>query len=404
MVWYMLKTALFYSNFEDIHRKIEQLLGRRTSHIIEATITSYNSGEKQQGSDPSSQNYQNLDKYDLTFLLNTWMTSLRTPDLKNFLVLGAKGQLTILKDLINLWEKHADPGNDNNNSNMDIKKQYKTHVQGKPTEYANNDVWALSSQKKNKNFTLGNKNTLVISYVFEGDVLNYELIFDKNWQVMQQETNIPTKNLVTNELSLVVLENINTQVNVSEYMNIMTGFSEIGVIMNYGLTYPEEYKRPDKLTIDYSVYLDDEEIYCGKLLTMDNVNALSFDEKVAYKEQELIKNLNASLIESSIHSRKKAEADPKQKLPLKLDAARVSLGVSIEFLLKKIQKQFMRSFAKCLEENPEFKLERAKPMKSSAGHQQNNDYMDLSGYNVVNPNAGKFLDTPEVLKILGASL
>jgi len=88
----MLKSALFYANFEGIHRRIELSLGRRTSMIVDATIS-----------------YENSTKWDVTSVLNTWLTSLRSPDLKNFIILGEGGKLNILQDLINQWQKNANP-------------------------------------------------------------------------------------------------------------------------------------------------------------------------------------------------------------------------------------------------------------------------------------------------------
>merc|ERR1711976_494937 len=63
MVWYMLRTALFYANFEDIHRRIEQILGRKTSIIVNATIETKHDKSSVDGTE-----------WDVTYMLNTWLT------------------------------------------------------------------------------------------------------------------------------------------------------------------------------------------------------------------------------------------------------------------------------------------------------------------------------------------
>ena len=49
-----------------------------------------------------------MESHDITHLLNTWLTALRTPDLKNFLILGEMGQLEILRDLLFIWGRSPD--------------------------------------------------------------------------------------------------------------------------------------------------------------------------------------------------------------------------------------------------------------------------------------------------------
>jgi hypothetical protein len=207
-IWYMFNVALFYSNFEDIHRRIESTLGRRTSLIHSAKIFS-------QGS---------TIEYDITYMMNTWLTSLRAPDLKNYLILGKDGSLDLLKQIISKWEEFANPiqqkynrGGKGSSARKNVRNALFMDDDApalKPETYEGlfdlKDRNELGGGPKSK-FEAKNKNTLRIDYFFEGDLLTYEVDFDRDFKIQRgDQTIIKEKEGSSYSRTVLCLENTET--------------------------------------------------------------------------------------------------------------------------------------------------------------------------------------------------
>lgn len=376
MVWFLCKSALFYSNFEDIHRRIEQILGRKTSMIVNATIES-----------KDSEKSINAVEWDVTYLLNTWLTCLRSPDLKNFIILGENGNLNILKSVIEQWEKEANPiGRKKAKSNYSPKKMYRSQMGESqvldPEQYGS--LYKLKKRGTSENFAPSNRNDLVITYIAEGDLLTYKVSFDKDWKMIVTNGNVnlrSNESFTLNQRAIVTLENSNALINESEFIHIMTNISEIGVIMNYRTSHDAEVVA-DINCLEFQVnYLHKDgkkvtpcEIYCGDFHWGEGQ-----DEHEVEDEVQSLKGLGLCLLEycpdipsigsfdntnnksdfnddreewganTQFANPKKDSSKPFNFETVQLNPMSLNMGVSIEYLLKKVQANYMRNLYKTLE-------------------------------------------------------
>lgn len=373
MVWYMLKTALFYSNFEDIHRRIGQILERKTSMIVNATIESRD-GETS----------GNADEWDVTYMLNTWLTALRSPDLKNFIILGENGHMNILKAVIEQWEKNSNPiTRRQRKSNYSPKKRYASQINEsqvlEPESYGS--LYKLKKRGDAENFEPTSWNDLNIKYIFEGDLLTYTVSFDNNWNMVfkQGSDTLRTNETSTlNKRAIVTMENSNSLINESEFINIMTNISEIGVIMNYR-TNNEQDVLADISCLDFEVnYLHKDgknviptPIYSGEFVAgyqgedecVDTVKSLKGLGQVLLEYSPFIPSISEFVnTQKSTNANQDEEwtgrenfgtnndpAKPFNFKPIVMDCMNLNMGVSIEYLLKKVQANYMKFLYKELE-------------------------------------------------------